>query len=316
MKLRISIIILMFACKICNSQNLVPNGDFEQFITCPNNTTLTNYAMFWINPSTNNPGTSGTSDYYNACSTGNIASVPINNPGYQFAHSGNGYCGLITWFGAGEQNYREYIEVPLTSVLVKGTCYHFEMFVCLAECSRRSTDAIQVYFSDTLISGIANYLPLPFVPQIVNTTGLITDTFNWTSISGNYTAEGGENHLIIGNFEYDSTIIIQPTGFGWLWESYYYIDDVSLSICTDIDEKINNIIFEIYPNPFSDNLSLKINNNELLEIVLYDFAMRKTFQEKFNNSITINTSRLTKGFYFYEIHGRNGLLKKGKLIKQ
>jgi hypothetical protein len=46
-----------------SAQNLVPNGSFEQYDTCPTNVNGTSlqYANSWVNPN------AGTPDYYNAC---------------------------------------------------------------------------------------------------------------------------------------------------------------------------------------------------------------------------------------------------------
>jgi len=38
---------------------------------------------------------------------------------------------------------------------------------------------------------------------------VITDTLNWIKISGIYAANGGEDHIIIGNF-YDDARTLQP----------------------------------------------------------------------------------------------------------
>ena|ERR1700739_5119654 len=61
------------------AQNLVYNGYFEVYSTCPNNISQINYATGWINAD------SGSSpDYYNTCaSIGSEVDVPYTVFGYQ-----------------------------------------------------------------------------------------------------------------------------------------------------------------------------------------------------------------------------------------
>jgi hypothetical protein len=98
-------------------QNLVPNGDFELYSGCPNDLGQLDSVLYWINPTTNIPFISGTPDYFNQCGNPPLIDVPKNNFGYQIAHSGGAYSGILVWFAAGLTNYREYVEVPLTSPL-------------------------------------------------------------------------------------------------------------------------------------------------------------------------------------------------------
>jgi hypothetical protein len=67
-------------------------------------------------------------------------------------------------------------------------------------------------------------------PQIYNPIGFyITDTLNWTKISGIYTAEGGEEWITIGNFfNDDETTAIEFLGGEGSIVSYYALDDVSI----------------------------------------------------------------------------------------
>jgi gliding motility-associated-like protein len=72
--------------------------------------------------------------------------------------------------------------------------------------------------------------PLNVVPQIANPTGsFITDTLNWTEVSGTFTATGNEKYLTIGNFLNDAatnTVVVNPTSAYTV--TYFLIDDVSL----------------------------------------------------------------------------------------
>ncbi|MEO8149534.1 MAG: T9SS type A sorting domain-containing protein [Bacteroidia bacterium] len=271
-----------------------------------------------MNPSTGANPVGSTPDYYNQCATpASGVDVPNNDFGFQQPHSGNAYSGIYIWEHGGN-NYREYIEVPLVSTLTAGSCYHFEMYVNLCNFCKYTTDNVAVYFSDTAVENINNWLPLPFIPQINNMTGNEPDSLNWTTVDGNYTANGTEKYLIIGNFNDDAntdTTLYNSNVPSWHNRVYFYIDDVSLSLCTAIDEYNSSEVI-IYPNPFTDIINITIKKNEFVEISLYDVTSRKLLQQKFTTSTTLNTSHLAKGIYIYEVRNDKGVVKKGKVVRE
>ena len=178
-------------------------------------------------------------------------------------------------------------------------------------------------FSDTVISGVNNALPLPFNPQINNISGNFLDSLNWTLVSGDYTALGGESYLIIGNFKDDSLTTTIPNNTpenGSAPVAYALIDDVSLTLITGTNSSNEINIFEtfptLFPNPVTDKLNVQINNNEQTEIILYDLSSKKLLQQTFTNTTTINTEQLAKGMYLYTLRNRNGIIKNGQVIKQ
>lgn len=303
---------------MCNAQNLIPNGDFEQYSSCPSYWSQINKAFFWTTPTTNVIGISGTPDYFNQCTSYPDMGVPSNFFGTQQTHSGNAYAGIYAWYGLGADR-REYIEVSLTSPLVANSCYHFEMYVNIGDICNYTIDNIGVYFSDTLVSGINNQTVLPFVSQINNVAGNYFDNQNWTLVSSNYTAVGGESFLIIGNFMADTltdTVVLNTATFS---ATYCYIDDVSLIQIPPCNvgfaEQNENEEIKVYHNPVINKLNISSNNNKLSEIILYDIASRKIMQKKFINSVTLSTEQLSKGLYLYEVRNKDGSCKKGKVVK-
>jgi OOP family OmpA-OmpF porin len=319
MKKLLLILFLLSTTFAGKAQNLVPNGDFEQYFSCPSGISQFDLVFYWINPAYNPPFLNATPDYFHQCSLSASSGVPQNNFGSQAAHSGNAYCGGIIWYGGPTTpNYRENIEAPLTSPLTANQCYHFEMYVALAEQSDHTTSSIGVYFSDTLIT-VNNYLPLPYTPQIVNTTGFVTDTANWTLISGNYTATGGESYLVIGNFYDDINTPAQPTNFGIFQETYFYIDDVSLTPCTGMEEQNTNEAITIYPNPVKDELI--ISSKQLGEIKIYDVMGKEIYRttslsSDFRpDSYRVPTSDFKPGIYFLEINTGKEIYRK-KFLKE
>ena len=204
--------------------NLVPNGDFEIYTSCPTSPGQTNRAFPWYDPN------NSTSDYFNSCAP---VSSGVNVPGnmsvfFQFAHSGVGYTGLF-----GEQspsaNHREYIQVKLSDSLSYSSCYVVTFYCNLLNAEKYAINNMGAFISQTAISCPQN-LPYNLTPQILlpgNPT--ISDTLNWVKVQGLYNANGGEQYITIGNFQYDSNTVFQVINASSVEaESYYYIDDVSL----------------------------------------------------------------------------------------
>jgi hypothetical protein len=83
-----------------------------------------------------------------------------------------------------------------------------------------------------------------------------------------------------------------------------------------IHEQGSDAAFNLYPNPFSGILNITAGDNDCSEFNLYDFTSRKILQEKFINSVTINTERLENGIYIYEVKNKYGLIRKGIVVKE
>lgn|GEM_PF-981994 len=73
--------------------------------------------------------------------------------------------------------------------------------------------------------------------------------------------------------------------------------------------------FLISPNPFSEKLNIRIDNNEPAEIIIYDMNSKKVFHKNFTNTVSINTRSFAKGIYIYEVKNKNGYLKREKIVK-
>jgi len=79
--------------------------------------------------------------------------------------------------------------------------------------------------------------------------------------------------------------------------------------------ELTNESLVFFPNPIIDKLNIETTNNELSEFFLYDMTSRKILQQQFINSLTLNVKQLAKGIYIYEVRNKNGLCKKGKVVK-
>jgi len=210
------------------AQNLLTNPGFENFSGSPTGAGQLNKATPWVplgaSPDLFAPQPSLPilpCDYVN---------TPTNVGGYaQVRVGGNAYAGIsIDPFG----NAREYISSPLTVTLTAGDLYRVEFWVLLADSSRYACNRLGAYFS--------NGAPLQAGTSVINfpanieSPNIITDTSDWTLITGIYQATGTENYITIGVFRDDASPLLQKIDFGAKNSGcvdfddavYYYVDDV------------------------------------------------------------------------------------------
>ncbi|HHZ65593.1 MAG TPA: hypothetical protein EYN51_08895, partial [Flavobacteriales bacterium] len=221
-------------CDSLCTNNLVPNSSFEFYLTCPtdlsaavNGPFTVEYAWPWFTPS------AASSDYFNTCTGSDChlnlpwVCVPYNLCGYQVPHTGNAYLGFIT---QATVSYREYVSTPLITPMVAGTFYKVSYWISLAETSSHGTSNTGIYFSNTDPElGLAwpHVWYLPYTPQLVDTS-TIMNTAGWTLVTDTFLASGGEQYITIGSFEVNNSFTPNPDQWGSLFQTYYYIDDVSV----------------------------------------------------------------------------------------
>jgi hypothetical protein len=320
---------MFFTCGVCNAQNLVPNFGFEQQDTCEDVPDEIERCRGWLKFSE----LASTPDYYNACAL--YHTVPNSFNGYQQDHRNcSAYMGLVTW--SASTNDREHIGIQLSQPLIVGQKYFLSFYTVMAEVIYPNgyhyampSNGIGLRLS-TVAYSTSNPCPIDNFTHLYS-TAIINDSINWLRISGSIIADSAYTYFIIGNFLDDAhTDTLHYTCDSCLNEaSYYYVDDVCLSIdsllCNGgidnipcnvgITENVSVNGVNIFPNPISDKINITGKINELIEFVLYDFTGRKTLQQFFTNSTSVNTEQLAKGIYLYEVRNKNGVVKKGKIVK-
>jgi gliding motility-associated-like protein len=227
------ILLLGIVAKTEAQQNLVYNGDFEIYDTCPTGYSQPgdpqiNHCLGWTMP------TYATSDYFNVCNIIPVG-VPSNTLGYQFPYNGNGYCGFYAFATIPDSiagyYWWEYVQGNLSEPLEAGKTYSCSFYVSNAYTFLFAVSELGAYFSTNSISS-TNSLPLvPFNPQIKSPTGVyLTDSAGWTKIEGEFVAQGGEQFITIGWFKDTLStdyIALDPNYIDI--GAYYYVDAVSLS---------------------------------------------------------------------------------------
>jgi endonuclease I len=98
------------------------------------------------------------------------------------------------------------------------------------------------------------------------------------------------------------------------WVDSIWFDD------TSIENIMENIFVNVYPNPAKDNIEIKINSPKVYswQIEIYNMQGSMILSSNFDkNNYHINISNLSKGIYFIKLHSTdNNLLKSIKWIKQ
>ncbi|WP_421805063.1 OmpA family protein [Flagellimonas sp.] len=229
----------LFLCLVLTSfslgfgQNLVQNGGFEDYVSCPvKMSNLNKDAEYWSAP------TLGTTDYFNECSRTKLG-VPMNFKGRQEPYEGAGYAGMYLY---APRDYREYIQVPLTETLQKGSRYRLTLYISLSEKSDGAVMDMGAVFAEKLLSVhtkrelsqgelLASTVQTTPIKQFP-VTGYYQDKQEWMALSFDMVAKGFERYLILGNFKsnagtnyLDNTDASKPNeGY-----AYYYLDDISLT---------------------------------------------------------------------------------------
>lgn len=293
--------------------NLVPNGSFEVYSSCPTGAAQINNAVPWVSP------TIATPDYFNACNISGVG-VPSNNGGWQIAQLGVAYTGIGT-FVAASPNFRDYIQVSLSDTLITDKKYYVSFYASPADNYFYSTNTIGLLLTDTAVSSGTSQV-LPFFPQVENNiSNNLNDTALWYLISDTIIASGGERYVTIGNFQTFANSGIDTINYSSSYgAAYYYIDNVSI---TDITVGINEVdgfnnIFNIYPNPGDGSLHIDYftDNGNATELFIYDIHGRRLLCYNLiagENSF-INHTGLKNGVYFYSICVNSNIVKNGKLI--
>ena len=301
------IFICLFSVSYCQV-NLVPNWSFEYVDTsCSfNNTNCFGGIQVGSVP----PWDGYSSDVFNTCSIYSDCDVPFNHVGYQSPHTGNGYAGEI-FFGS-----REYMEVPLDSILKPQHKYCVNFYVNISNLYAVGINNIGMYISNTYTPMSSNLFG--YTPQI-NYTGIISDTLNWTNVSGLYVANGGEQFITIGNFYSNTNTDTVPSSSPYCCVTYMYIDDVSIVDCTDVgaDElDIDRGELAVYPNPATTKITIDVLSLKVKNLKILNEAGEIVFQTEIQkNKYTIDVSSFANGIYFAEVATEKGIVRR-KFVKQ
>jgi OOP family OmpA-OmpF porin len=235
----LSIALIFFLHSSFAQVNLVMNGDFEEFQTCPQDFVKGRVPFVCHDWTSANQGTP---DYFNRCNKA-IVGVPENFAGVRNTFSGNGYAGIVCFVKG--LNFKEYLQGRLSEPLQKDKKYIFSFHVSWGIESTFMISEIGVKLSDSLIQD--NESRSLYDPD---RSFKLSNARKWETFTDTFTAKGNEKFLILGNFQQQELIeSMENINKRGVTEknpifnaAYYFIDMVKL---TELHEPETAIDFPV-----------------------------------------------------------------------
>jgi len=292
-----------------HAQNLVPNPSFEEFENgCPVNLHEMPVGWTWWKESPNSFSTCVQPITFED----SLGWAPGTGFGYQFAASGESFVGLYTYGLPGGNNFREIVGTSLLEPLEIGSTYFISLKVNLALGGYYGTawacNNLGVLFTSQLYDWQDNPIPIENFAHVFSNQ-IITDTLNWTTISGSFVPSESYTHLGIGNFLYDVNSDTLHMNMYNSLGAYYFIDDICVSKdSTCIVSNIRTTTYldvRIFPNPCNEWLNVQINSSGILyTVAVWDIQGQRLFERQvLGETFAIDTRALEDGVYVICLSG-------------
>ena len=190
------------------AQNLVPNGGFESYRSCPDGLKQLELAEPWRQANAGSP------EFFHECGF----KAPVE------PFSGLGMAGAI--FFDNSRSGVEYLQLELLDSLQAGVDYCLSFHLLADERNAVMIDRIGMHLARKALK-TPNWEPFIVFPQLY-TKKVISDTEMWSKIAGEFRARGGERFLTIGNFVESWYVEEHVNSQGRQRFSYYYVDEVAV----------------------------------------------------------------------------------------
>jgi hypothetical protein len=311
-------------------QNLVPNPSFEEYLECPISS-----GQLWSVPPWEKFGTGGV-NFYHECGT-SCCGIPENDLGGGQARTGEAYISIATVYNnhamAPLFSESQFLGTTLTEPLVVGKRYRATFFLMLVDSARFAGKNVGAHFSigrPVDVNWDANVEAahlLSLTPQVrYEEEDFLSDKNSWMSISGSFTANGGEDYITIGNFDgyaNSDTLNLNDGGvypsIGYWEGAYYVIDDVSViedTAWTGISGS-SATTFNLWPNPANDVIYIETNGQQNMEVQIYDMAGRQVLATQLHASKqTMRIGHLPSGKYMALLKHNGSEIIQKHLLKQ
>lgn len=265
--------------------NLVPNGGFEQYSSCPTSFGQISLAVPWDNP----VGILTSTDYINTCSS-NSMSLWLNGFG---PNSGQGFAHIyISVYPNSPLPYsgQEYLQVPLLQPMIAGAVYKISFYGALnSSISPVVANTVGVLLTDNSVytAGFPTVYSMQTtynssVPQFT-----ISTLNSWSYYEAYYTAQGGEEVLTLGNFNTPSNIITTSPVLSTFSQSVL-IDDVVIELFDTCYVHIQNSV-----SNDSSHLELCVGDSLEISSLTFDSTSVPTWNNSFQTqSFVTDTSGL------------------------
>jgi hypothetical protein len=131
-----------------------------------------------------------------------------------------------------------------------------------------------------------------------------------TTAGGEATGTGGTASYSVGQVVYTSATGTNGSLAQGVQQPY------EISTTVGIKETAITLELSVYPNPTSDYLTLKVEDNTELNYQLYDLQGKVIENKKVSSTTTsINVENLSKAIYFLNVTKNNRIVKTFKIIK-
>ncbi|MBK6984616.1 MAG: hypothetical protein IPH32_07590 [Bacteroidetes bacterium] len=128
----------------------------------------------------------------------------------------------------------------------------------------------------------------------INFNTIVSDSVNWTKLTGSFIPDSSYNYITIGNFYNNINTQLINLNNDVDKSAYYYIDDICLSTdsiyagtWTYTEEPERNINFlKIYPNPSNGEININLNNFKISQNVAVYNIMGRNHKKKLKSKIT------------------------------
>jgi len=216
-------ICLSFSLDTANSQNLVPNGDFDEYDQCPTaenhfNGYVRNWSLLF-----------GETSYFNKCGHWIYFNFPSRN-------NSPGNARISTFRRNTTDQPRTYLRNQLVRPLDPGEVVYISFWIHDFGGRYYYSEDYSIYFSDTLVTQSLDddkqWIELP--AQFNWTGGIISDLGVFVPITGCYEAKGGEEFICLGNFKHPDSMRVDSAHYRARGNELS-LDDVKIISENDID---------------------------------------------------------------------------------
>ena len=131
-----------------------------------------------------------------------------------------------------------------------------------------------------------------------------------TAAGGDATGTGGTASYSVGQVVYTTATGTNGSVAQGVQQPF------EISVTVGIKETSINLELSVYPNPTTDYLTLKVDDNSDLNYQLYDLQGKIIANKKVTNATTIiKMEELAKALYFLNVTKNNKVVKSFKIIK-
>lgn len=258
------IILVLFCPVVLTGQNLVRNGDFETYTQCPvGEGNWDGYVEHWST-------LFGTPNYLNCQYYGNNPSIT------PAAHSGTGLASCV-WFdtdyGTPPNVAREYLVGELSVPLEQDQSYYVSFWIYVPD----GAPTIERQQVSVLLSGAHEVIGEYTItaPTVYENTEFFSVN-NWHRLGGCFSAAGGEDQIILGNFLTNEQTVYVDTSIGFT--NFNFIDDVALySLESLVPNDTTVLVGTSYPFDRSAYRSYRLLGEEV-DMDSYRFEEEGTYE--------------------------------------